>query len=132
MNRVKVKKITPVLLVEQVEPCVAFWERLGFAKTTEVPDGGSLAFAALGKDNAEVMYQTYASVEKDRDAPKPFAKGPTFLYVEVENLDETIGAMKDAEVVMPVRTTFYGAKEIGVKDPGGHLITFAQFAAAQA
>lgn len=132
MNRVKVKKITPVLLVKQVEPCVEFWERLGFTKTTEVPDGGSLAFAALGKDNAEVMYQTYASVEKDPDAPKPFAKGPTFLYVEVENLDETIGAMKDAEVVMPVRTTFYGAKEIGVKDPGGHLITFAQFAAAQA
>lgn len=132
MNRVKVKRITPVLLVKQVEPCVEFWERLGFTKTTEVPDGGSLAFAALGKDNAEVMYQTYASVEKDPDAPKPFAKGPTFLYVEVENLDETIGAMKDAEVVMPVRTTFYGAKEIGVKDPGGHLITFAQFAAAQA
>ncbi|HEV2290174.1 MAG TPA: VOC family protein [Candidatus Acidoferrales bacterium] len=124
------KKITAVLIVERVEPCVTFWERLGFKKTVEVPDGDSLAFAALSKDNAEVMYQTYASVEKDPDALKSFAKGPTFLYVEVENLEDTIAALKNAEVVMPVRTTFYGAKEIGVKDPGGHIITFAQFAAA--
>ena len=130
MNRIKVKKITPVLLAEQVEPCVTFWERLGFEKTVEVPDGNSLAFVSLGRDNIEVMYQTYASVEKDPDALKSFAKGPTFLYVEVENLDDTIAALKDAEVVMPVRTAFYGAKEIGVKDPGGHIVTFAQFAAA--
>jgi uncharacterized glyoxalase superfamily protein PhnB len=130
MNRINVKRITPVLLVERVEPCVTFWERLGFEKTVEVPDGDRLAFVSLGKDNVEVMYQTYASVEKDPDALKSFSKGPTFLYVEVENLDDTIAALKDAEVVMPVRTAFYGAKEIGVKDPGGHIVTFAQFAAA--
>jgi hypothetical protein len=28
--------------------------------------------------------------------------------------------------MMQDRITFYGAKEIGVKDPGGHIITFAQ------
>jgi hypothetical protein len=33
-------------------------------------------------------------------------------------------------VVIPERTTFYGAREIGIKDPGGHYLTFAQFAAA--
>ncbi|HMJ21713.1 MAG TPA: hypothetical protein VK513_07385, partial [Terriglobales bacterium] len=57
-------------------------------------------------------------------------KGPVFLYVEVENLDETMGVLKDVEVVMPVRTTFYGAREIGVKDPAGHFVTFAQTGAA--
>jgi hypothetical protein len=30
---------------------------------------------------------------------------------------------------MPERTTFYGSREIGVKDPAGHFLTFAQFAA---
>jgi len=29
-----------------------------------------------------------------------------------------------------VRDTFYGAKEIGVKDPAGHIMVFAQFGAA--
>jgi uncharacterized glyoxalase superfamily protein PhnB len=57
-------------------------------------------------------------------------KGPSFLYVEVEDLDQIISATKGAEVVMPVRTTFYGAKEIGIKDPAGHIITFAQVGVA--
>jgi uncharacterized glyoxalase superfamily protein PhnB len=124
-----VKKITPVLFAEEVEPCVKFWvEQLGFQKTAEVPDGNRLAFAMLQKGNVELMYQTYASADKDVSAlSKVIRKGPTFLYVEVDNLDETIAAVKGAEVVMPVRTTFYGAKEIIVKDPAGHFVTFAQF-----
>ncbi len=76
------------------------------------------------------MYQTYASVEKDMPAISSVVrKGPTFLYVEVDDLDAVISAVKGAEVYMPVRTTFYGAKEIGVKEPAGHYVTFAQFAA---
>jgi uncharacterized glyoxalase superfamily protein PhnB len=124
-----VKKITPVLFAEKVEPCVTFWvERLGFQKTVEVPEGGKLGFAILKKDNVELMYQSYASAEKDVASISHLVrKGPTFLYVEVGNLDEIIAAVRDAEIVIPVRTTFYGASEIGVMDPAGHLITFAQF-----
>lgn len=126
-----VKKLTPVLLVEEVESCVKFWERVGFAKTVEVPDGNKLAFVILQKGDVEVMYQSYASVEKDIPSNPLLAKrGPSFLYVEVASLDDTMSAMKGVEVVMPVRTTFYGSKEIGYKDPGGHMITFAQMGAA--
>ena len=74
------------------------------------------------------MYQTYASVEKD--APPSMSadarKGPTYLYMEVDNLDAVLAAMKDVKIVMPVRTAFYGMREFGVQDPGGHFITFAQ------
>jgi uncharacterized glyoxalase superfamily protein PhnB len=129
-----VKKLTPVLFVEDVAPCVKFWvERLGFQKTMDVPDGDSLAFAMLQKGGVELMYQSYASADKDKDVAaisQLIRKGPTFLYVEVDSLDDAIGAIKGAEVVMPVRTTFYGAREIGIKDPAGHFITFAQFGAA--
>jgi uncharacterized glyoxalase superfamily protein PhnB len=124
-----VKKITPVLFAAEVEPCVAFWvERLGFEKTVEVPEGGKLGFAMLKKDKVELMYQSYASAEKDVTSVSHLVrKGPTFLYVEVGNLDEIIAAVRSAEIAIPVRTTFYGATEIGVMDPAGHLITFAQF-----
>jgi uncharacterized glyoxalase superfamily protein PhnB len=127
-----VRKITAVLFAEEIEPCLKFWvERLGFEQTIEVPDGNKLAFAIVQKGGVELMYQTYASAEKDVPAVSPLLrKGPTFLYVEVDNLDQTISATKGAEVVMPVRTTFYGAKEIGIKDPAGHVITFAQLAVA--
>jgi uncharacterized glyoxalase superfamily protein PhnB len=127
-----VKKVTPVLFAEEIEPCLKFWvERLGFEKTIDVPDGNKLAFAILQKGGVELMYQTYASAEKDVSSVSPeVRKGPSFLYVEVENLDEIINAVKGAEVVMPVRTTFYGAKEVGIKDPAGHIITFAQLGVA--
>jgi len=126
-----VKRITPILFVEQVEPCVKFWvDRFGFQKTAEVPDGNKLAFAMLQKDSVELMYQSYASADKDvTPISQQVRKGPTFLYLEVDNLDETISAIQGTEVVMPARTTFYGSKEIGIKDPAGHYVTFAQFGA---
>jgi uncharacterized glyoxalase superfamily protein PhnB len=128
-----VKKITSLLFAEEIEPCLKFWvERLGFEKTVDVPEGNKLAFAILQKDGVELMYQTYSSAENDVSAvSSELRKGPSFLYVEVENLDQIVSAMKGAEVVMPVRTTFYGAKEIGIRDPSGHIITFAQLGAPQ-
>lgn len=127
-----VKKITPVLFAEEIEPCVKFWvDRMSFQKTVEVPDGSKLAFATLQKGNVELMYQTYTSADKDVPAlARSVREGHTFLYVEVESLDETIAAVKSAESVVPVRTTFYGAREICVKDPAGHFVTFAEFGTA--
>jgi len=128
-----VKRITPVLLVKEIEPLIPFWvDRLGFAKTVEVPDGNKLGFVIFQKGSVEVMYQTYSSVEKDAPAgmSAEARKGPTYLYMEVDNLDAILAAMKDARLVMPVRTAFYGMKEFAIQDPGGHFITFAQPVAA--
>jgi uncharacterized glyoxalase superfamily protein PhnB len=126
-----IRKSTPVLFVEEIEPCVKFWtERLGFEKTVEVPEGNKLGFVMLVNGNVELMYQSYASAEKDAPAMAQIVrKGPTLLYIEVENLEAIKTAIRGAEVVMPERTTFYGAREIGFKDPGGHFLTFAQFTA---
>lgn len=129
-----VKKITPVLFAAEIEPCLKFWvERFGFQKTAEVPDGDKLAFAMLQKGNVELMYQSYASADKDvgTTISQQVRKGPTFLYVEVDNLDETINAVKGTEVVMPKRKTFYGSTEIGIKEPAGHYVTFAEFGQQQ-
>jgi len=128
-----VKRITPVMFAEDVEPCVKFWvERMGFQKTAEVPDGNKLAFAMLQKGNIELMYQSYASADKEGGSiPQLARKGPTFLYVEVDDLKEAISATQGAPVVVPVHDTFYGAKEMSIKDPAGHFVTFAQFGAAQ-
>lgn len=128
-----VKKVTPVLLVDAIEPILPFWiDRLGFTKAIEVPDGNKLGFVDFQKGSVEVMYQTYASVEKD--APPEMAaaarKGSTYLYLEVDNLDAVLAAMKDVKKVMPERTAFYGMREFAVQDPAGHFITFAQPAPA--
>jgi len=126
-----VTKLSPVLFVKEIEPVLPFWvEGLGFQKTIEVPEGNKLGFVILEKDGVEVMYQTYASVEKDLPSlAADVRKGPTFLYVQVDDLGAVKAAVKRAEVYLPERKTFYGATEIGVKDPAGHFITFAQYPA---
>ena len=128
-----VKRITPVLLVNEIEPQIPFWVgQLGFTKTIEVPDGNKLGFVSFQKGTTEVMYQTYASVEKD--APQAMAaaarKGPTYLYMEVDDLDAVLAATKQMKTVMPLRTAFYGMREFAIQDPAGHFITFAQPVAA--
>lgn len=133
MTSATVKRITPILFAQEIEPCIRFWtEHMGFKKTAEVPEGDKVGFVILEKDGLELMYQSYASVEKDNPATAAAVKkGPTLLYIDVDDLDRAIAATRGAEVVMPVRSTFYGAKEFGIKDPVGHYIIFAQQGAAQ-
>ncbi|HET9284486.1 MAG TPA: VOC family protein [Candidatus Angelobacter sp.] len=133
MKPITVKRITPILFAQEIEPCIKFWtERLGFQKTVEVPEGDKTGFAILEKDGLELMYQSYASVEKDSAATAELArKGPTFLYIDVDDLSRALAATKGAEIAMPERSTFYGSREFGIKDPVGHWIIFAQQGAAQ-
>ena len=123
------KKATPLLTVDAIEPCLDFWvERLGFEKTAEVPHEDRLGFVILVRDGIEIMLQTVASMEADIPgvAPPP---GGTMLFVEVADLDAIIETLGDAPVVVPRRTTFYGADEIFVREPSGNVVGFARFGA---
>jgi uncharacterized glyoxalase superfamily protein PhnB len=128
---INVKRITPVLFVKEIEPVLPFWvDKLGFTKAVEVPHGNKIGFVALQKGATEVMYQSYASVEEDMPLIAETRKGPTFLYIEVDNLDAARNALKGAKIVQPERIAFYGMREIGFQEPGGHYVTFAQPVAA--
>jgi uncharacterized glyoxalase superfamily protein PhnB len=123
-----VKRLTPNLYTDDVESCVKFWvERMHFEKTMEVPDGDRLAFAALQKGTIELMYGSYASLDKDLGGTNSYQRGTGFLFIEVDDVDAAVAAMKGAPIVTPLHKTFYGSTEFTVKDPGGHLITLAQF-----
>jgi len=123
------KTLTPVLSVNSIEPSLKFWEAaLGFSRAVQVPEEGPLAFVQLVKGGAAVMYQTIESVAGDLPAlAEEMSKGPTFLYLTVEKLDDVIEKLEGFEVTVPRRTTFYGADEIGYREPGGHLVVFAEF-----
>lgn len=121
------KKLTPVLPVQAIEPVLAFWEALGFERTAEVPDGDTLGFVILGNGPVEIMYQTYASIGADLPALASTPQGGTLLFIEVEDLDAVEAALGDAERVHPRRKTFYGADELSVREPGGNVVTFGEF-----
>lgn len=122
------KKLTPVLMVDAIEPCLSLWiDKLGWEKTVEVPEGDKLGFVILAKDGVEVMYQTYESVEKDTGKPIKRAVGTSVaLFLEVSDIDAIEKQLKGVPLVMPRRRTFYGMDEVGVAEAGGHTVVFAQ------
>ncbi len=119
------KHITANLIVDGIEDCLPFWvERLGFQKTVEVPEGDRLGFVILKHGAVEVMLQSRDSMRKDI---APLAEGPfrSFLYVHVADLAAIRTALTAWPLVVPERTTFYGAREIIVHDPAGHVVVFS-------
>jgi hypothetical protein len=132
------RKTTPVLVVERVEPVLAFWSKLDLAPAVQVPDeaakDGRLAFVILGAEGIEVMYQTVASITGDTVASasdkKAFRLEPqqATLYVEVKDLGQVESKLKGERQVMPRRKTFYGAAEIGYADPAGNIVIFSEHA----
>jgi hypothetical protein len=125
----KVKRLSPVLMVDAIEPCLPFWvDKLGFKKTAEVPHENHLGFVILVKDGIEIMYQSKASVAADIP---PIAQSPmkgSFLFLEVSDLNAVEKALQGVTPVVPRRKTFYGADELIVREPAGNTVTFAQFA----
>ncbi len=122
------KRLTPVLHVEEIEPVLPFWtERLGFSITAEVPEGDRLGFVILEKGGVQIMYQTRESVAKDIPQLANSPMRGSFLFIEVENVEEVQQALEGTALVVPRRTTFYGAEELIVREPGGNIVTFAQF-----
>lgn len=123
------RKLSPVLIVDDIAPALSFWrDRLGFQVTAEIPladDPTRIGFAILVNGPVEVMLQTVAAVAQDIPAlaAKPFHAS---LFLEVVDVATVERSLHGCEIVLPRRKTFYGADEVGVRAPGGHVVVFAQ------
>ncbi|HEY2513258.1 MAG TPA: VOC family protein [Polyangiaceae bacterium] len=125
----KITKATPILVVDRIEPALALWTGpLGYEKTVEVPDGDRAAFVLLVKDGHEVMLQTRASVEGDLPAMAKL-DARVAMYLDVPSLaaaKRELEKSEGVEVLVPERTTFYGARELWIRDGAGNVIGFAE------
>jgi len=129
-DELALKQLTPVLIVDAVEPCIKFWtDRLGFSVTNRVPGpDGKLIFASVERAGIEIMYQTKASVISEQPGSAGELMGHSVaLFITVKDLDTVAKALDGAPVVKPRHETFYGSTEIYVREPGGNTVGFAQF-----
>lgn len=125
-GRSRVAKLTSVLVVDSVEAQLSFWEeRLGFSRVASVPHGDVLGFVILAQGGAELMIQSRASVTADVAAVAEDTFR-AYLYVEVASLSDVEARLRDWPVELGRRTTFYGAHELGVRDPAGNFVLFAE------
>jgi hypothetical protein len=122
------KKITTLLVVDQIEACLPSWQALGYSLTVRVPETGKLDFAILkgpSSGAAELMLQTRASLGED--LPLVAKKKPAFLlYADVDSLEPARRALPEAKVLVEERTTFYGATESWLELPGGTILGLSQ------
>ena len=90
--------------------------------------GDHIGFIILSNGKAELMYQTFDSLAHDMPALVEAARASkTFLYLHVTSLAAARAALEGRPVHLPERKTPYGATEIGVREPGGHYVTLAEF-----
>lgn len=124
----KIKKITPIIIVNSIEEALPFWEKnLGYEVIVKVPGPDNrLGFAILIKDTTEIMLQTKLSIEEDLHGHPEIADSGMLLYADVDSIEAIEKALPKDSILIPRRKTFYGALEIWAKDPGGKIIGFAQ------
>lgn len=125
LPRTTISRLTPVYLVDRIEPCLEFWvERLGFEVRLRVESDDGLEFALLGRDGVELMYRTRDSVSHDApgladgEAHAPWV----VLYVEVDDLDAVLPSLDGIEVVSPLKETILGTREVFLREPSGRIV----------
>ena len=123
-------KLTPILIVTAIEECLSFWEQtMGYEVAAQVPHGDHLGFVILRNGNAELMLQSESSLGSDLPTLRSEQiNGCTFLYADVPSLDQALGQLRGATIVVPRRKTDYGAEEVWVKTASNHVIGLSELA----
>ena len=123
------KKLTPNLLVANVERSLAFYvDVLGFERGMTVPEGSPFVFASVTSGIVEIFVNdaATAATEYPAFAGKPIGASGT-MYIEVDGIDALHDRIRTrAKVTMPIKTQFYGMREFAIEDPDGYVITFAE------
>jgi len=122
------------IIVEAIEPSLAFWQAAGFDLSDSVPlDGpggsGPLGFAMFGDGKNSFMMQSVASIGDDISIFKgrDLTASPVVLFLAVSDLAAIEQRLADFEPIFQGRKTFYGSTETGYFTPAGTQVTFAEF-----
>jgi lactoylglutathione lyase len=127
-SKLSATKLTPNLVVSNVERSLAFYEGLGFSRGMTVPDQSPLVFAAVTSGAVEIFLndRSTATKESPQMGGLAFGGGNT-MFIEVTGVDALHDAVKGgATVIMPLVTQWYGLREFAIVDPDGYVITFAE------
>jgi len=97
-------------------------------QNTEMPGviSDDAVFASVRAGDAELMLQQRANLLADSPAfDETTTPGGSFtLYFRVDDVDAIVARLPaDTPVVKPLETTWYGQREIWVRDPDGYVIT---------
>jgi catechol 2,3-dioxygenase-like lactoylglutathione lyase family enzyme len=121
--------VTPNLLVRDIDESTAFYrDVLGFAVKETVPDAAPFVFVWLERDGVSIFLNDPKAVEHDIPGATSRPSGGTatmfFIVADVDGLHAQVAP--HTQILMPLKTQFYGMREFAVADPDGHILTFAE------
>src|ERR1017187_6110560 len=129
-DKMKFKKITPNLVVRNVEASLSFYRTvLGFEPGFTVPDQPPYVFGSVTSSGVEIFFNDQKAVAEDYPAlgAKPIG-GSLTLLIEMEGIEEILAAIQKsgAKITMPLKQQFYGMREFAFEDPEGWVVTIAE------
>ena len=121
-------RLTPNLIVSDVEASLRFYEDLGFDRSMTVPEHSPFAFASVTNGPVKIFFTARSTATKEEPQMSDLALGGgNIMFIEVDGVDtlhERIAPF--VKVVMSLRTQWFGMREFAVQDPDGYVITFAE------
>src|SRR2546423_8965245 len=92
------KKLTPNLIVENVERSLAFYEGvLGFTRGFTVPDASPFVFASVVNGGVEIFFNDKATAVKEYPSFAGATIGATgTMFIEIEGVDALHERVKSA------------------------------------
>ena len=121
--------VTPNLLVQDIERSTTFYrDVLGFTVKQTVPETAPFVFVWLERDGVPVFLNDPKAADHDYpEASRRPAGGTATMFFIVSSVDAFHARVAPrANVIMPLKTQFYGMREFAIEDPDGHILTFAE------
>lgn len=116
------KNVVPMIHVPDVRATVDWYQGIGF-QTVNTYDNGTpdgLSFAIMSFGDGQVMFNQCGESSDKR-------RREVDLYIYTERVDELYSRLKDrVDVVESPHDTFYGMRELIIRDLNRFWITFAQ------
>ena len=125
----RVRKLTPNLIVANVERSIAFYrDVLGFTVQTTVPETAPFVFGIVESGAVEIFFNAAEAAYAEYPSLNRMPIGGSLtLFMEVEQIRNIHESLKDkVNVVMPLEKKWYGVTEFAITDPDGYVITFAE------
>jgi glyoxylase I family protein len=124
-----VEGLTTLIAVFDMPTSLAFYrDVLGFTLVKQSGPGEDFGWGLLRLGNAELMLNTAYDRDERPAAPDPARIGAhedTTLYFGCRDVDAAFSHLRDKGLAAePPRVSWYGMKQLYVKDPDGYLVCF--------
>jgi uncharacterized glyoxalase superfamily protein PhnB len=114
------EKVVPMIHVPDVRAAAGWYESIGFTVARTNEEDGEMNWALLSFGSSELMFN-------EGGQPSTSHRREVDLYVHVDDVDALYLRLKDrVEVVEEPHDTFYGMRELIIRDLNRFWMTFGE------